>query len=413
MALPSTGAISMSMINTELGQSTSTTLDLEDASQALGDTSTPYSFSELYGASTSRTQIAVQYLFFNPSAPGDPNTNNGWPSDGELVLCAENSTTGLDTIIEQGAWTSTTEYEYIDDATISDGDIVYAGSIGSTLTALRSYLDGYFVETTQNVIFDLVTATGAVTGKRSRTPDIPTKPTLVADSSTQITVTIPTTNTQVTRTFKLQRSINSGAYSDLATILPSASGSSTNTSVNTTYVDSTGISAGDVVKYKVRGQNNFNNSDFSQESNTVTTPTGTSISYSNVTSIGAIGVGTGGTETFYSDDSPTAMSISITGGVGTTSISKSDNITSATTFAWSTSGDPMDIGGTRDTTGTSNGGSGWVSSATGISGNTIYIRLRVIEAVRDINESGTMTISTTNNSVTEDQACNISISNFP
>jgi len=412
MALPSTGAISMSMINAELGQSTSTTLDLEDASQALGDTSTPYSFSELYGASTSRTQIAVQYLHFNPAAEEDSEANYGWPSDGALVLCAENSTTGLDTIIEQGTWTSTTEYDYIDDATISDGDIVYAGSIGNTLTALRSYQDGYFVETTQNVIYDLVTATGAVTGKRSRTPDIPTKPTLVADSSTQITVTIPTTNTQVTRTFKLQRSINSGAYSDLATILPSASGSSTNTSVNTTYVDSTGISAGDVVKYQVRGQNDFDNSDFSQESSTVTTPTGTSISYSNVTSIAGIGVGTGGTETFFSDDSPTAMSISITGGSGTTSISKSDNITSATTFAWSTSGDPMDIGGTPDTTGTSNGGSGWVSSATGISGNTIYIRLRVQEAVRNINESGTMTLSTTNNSVTENQACNISISNF-
>jgi len=409
MALPSTGAISMSMINTELGQSTSTTLDLEDASQALGDTSTPYSFSELYGASTSRTQIAVQYLEFDPAASEDPIENYGWPSDGELVLCAENSTTGLDEIIEQGTWTSTTEYEYIDDATISDGDIVYAGSIGSTLTALRNYQDGYFVETTQNVIFDLVTATGAVTGKRSRTPDIPTKPTLVADSSTQITVTIPTTNTQVTRTLKLQRSINGGAYSDLATIVPSASGSVANTSVNTTYVDSTGISAGDVVKYKVRGQNNFNNSVFSTESNTVTTPSaGTSLSYSNVASIAGLGTNDPPPEDFY-DDGLTPMSVAITNGSGTTSISKSDNISSTTFFAWSTSGDPNPSG---QTAGTSNGGSGWVTSATLISGTPIYIRLKVSEAVRDINESGTMTISTTNNSVTEDQACNISISNF-
>jgi len=103
------------------------------------------------------------------------------------------------------------------------------------------------------------------------------------------------------------------------------------------------------------------------------------------------------------------MSVSITNAVGTTSISKSDTITSTTTFAWSTSGDPNPQG---QIAGTSNGGSGWVSSATGISGTPIYIRLRVEEATRDINESGTMTISTTNNSVTEDQACNISIGNF-
>jgi hypothetical protein len=361
---------------------------------------------------STRTGITVQYLHFNPAAEEDAETNNGWP-DGELVLCAENSTTALDEIIEQGTWTSTTANEFIDDSTISDGDIVFAGSIGSTLTPLRNYQNGYFVETTQNVIFDLVTATAAVTGKRSRTPDIPTKPTLVADSSTQITVTIPTTNTQVTRTFKLQRSINSGAYSDLATIVPSASGSVANTSVNTTYVDSTGISAGDVVKYKVRGQNNFNNSDFSTESNTVTTPSaGTSISYSNVASIAGIGISDPPNESFF-DEGVTPMSVAITNGSGTTSISKSDTISSTTRFAWSTSGDPMDISsGTTDTTATSNGGSGWVSSATGISGTPIYLRIRADEATRTINESGTMTLSTTNNSVTENQACNISINNF-
>jgi len=359
---------------------------------------------------STRTGITVQYLQFDPVAEEDPIENYGWP-DGTLVLCAENSTTALDEIIEQGTWTSTSESEFIDDSTISDGDIVFAGSIGSTLSALRNYQDGYFVETTQNVIFDLVTATAAVTGKRSRTPDIPTKPTLVADTSTQITVTIPTTNTQVTRTLKLQRSINGGAYSDLATIVPSASGSVANTSVNTTYVDSTGISAEDVVKYKVRGQNNFNNSDFSTESNTVTTPSaGTSLSYSNVTSIAGLGTTSPPPEDFYdSADNITPMSVAITNGSGTTSISKSDNISSTTFFAWSTSGDPNPSG---QTAGTSNGGSGWVNSATGISGTPIYIRLKVSEAVRDINESGTMTISTTNNSVTEDQACNISIGNF-
>ena len=361
---------------------------------------------------STRTGITVRYLEFDPAAQEDPIANYGWP-DGALVLCAENSTTGLDEIIDQGTWTSETANEFIDDSTISDGDVVFAGSIGSTLTPLRNYQNGYFVETTQNVIFDLVTSTAAVTGKRSRTPDIPTKPTLVADSSTQITVTIPTTNTQVTRTFKLQRSINSGAYSDLATIVPSASGSVANTSVNTTYVDSTGISAGDVVKYKVRGQNDFNNSDFSTESNTVTTPSaGTSLSYSNVASIAGLGVSSPPNEVFY-DEGVTPMSVAITNGSGTTSISKSDTISSTTRFAWSTSGDPMDISsGTTDNTATSNGGSGWVSSATGISGNTIYFRIRVDEATRTINESGTMTISTTNNSVTENQACNISINNF-
>jgi hypothetical protein len=108
------------------------------------------------------------------------------------------------------------------------------------------------------------------------------------------------------------------------------------------------------------------------------------------------------------------MTVSITGGSGTTSISKSDNISSTTQFAWSTSGDPMDISsGTTDTTATSNGGSGWVSSATGISGNTIYFRIRVDEATRTIDESGTLTITTTNNSVSEDASVSVSITNVP
>ena len=354
---------------------------------------------------STRTGITVQYLHFNPAAEEDSETNNGWP-DGELVLCAENSTTGLDEIIEQGTWTSTSESEFIDDSTISDGDIVFAGSIGSTLSALRNYQDGYFVETTQNVIFDLVTATAAVTGKRSRTPDIPTKPTLVADSSTQITVTIPTTNTQVTRTFKLQRSINSGAYSDLATIVPSASGSVANTSVNTTYVDSSGISAGDVVKYKVRGQNDFNNSNFSTESNTVTTPAPTT--WTNNTSSIAIQVDTaksGQQDTYVRPTTagdPASIIVNNHNGNTSVSVSQANYFPGSgeLQIAVSVIDDPGSAGD-------DNSGTGWATSHTGIDndlGATIYYRIRHRDTSNNTETdpvNQTETITFTNNGVSE------------
>ena len=415
MALPSAGnSISFKQINDELGNDSQAQLDLETAAETGFGLTKPHGLNEMFGLSKSRLEIVVRYMKLVVQDGPDVGQTQyvGW-ADGDLDDCA-----GLDGSVEDDLVSIESENDFNEDGTVSNGDVIFANSTGTTKPAYASgnsdelQADGYLVETTQNNIFLYDKSDSDISNVISRTPEIPTKPTLVADSSTQITVTIPTTNTQVTKTFKIQRSINGASFSDLATITPSAKGNFANTSVNTTYVDSSGLSAGDVVKYQVRGQNDFTNSDFSQESNTVTTPAGTSISYSNVASIAGLGSSSPPNESFF-DEATTPMSVAITNGSGTTSISKSDTISSTTRFAWSTSGDPMDISsGTTDTTATSNGGSGWVSSATGISGTPIYLRIRADEATRTINESGTMTLSTTNNSVTQNQACNISINNF-
>ena len=69
----------------------------------------------------------------------------------------------------------------------------------------------FLVDTTQDNIFQINTS-GVLSNVRSRTPNVPTKPTLVANSGTQITVTIPTTNTAVTREFDIHRSIGGGSF---------------------------------------------------------------------------------------------------------------------------------------------------------------------------------------------------------
>jgi hypothetical protein len=317
MALPSaTNPISMSMMNAEFGDSIRTTINLSTAATTFGDSS-PHSFSELFGASSGRTAITLRYLELDPAASEDPIANYGWPSDGELVLCAENSTTGLDDIIAAGTWTSRTLSEFNSDSTITDGDTIFATNTGTTVTPAAGYQDGFFCETTQNVIFDL-NSSGVVSGKRGRAPNQPVsdggaKPTANADSATQVTLTIPSTNTVVTREFDIHRSIGGGSFSRVATVVPSASGSSSNTSVSTTYVDSSGISAGNSVQYKVFAQNAFATSSASQTSDAVTTPAGTQWgSFTNYSMI----LGSGTSQTLESSE----KSLTLTNGSGNTTI---------------------------------------------------------------------------------------------
>ena len=91
---------------------------------------------------------------------------------------------------------------------------------GGDLTNQETFL----VETTQDNIFQ-INSSGVLSNVRSRTPSQPTKPTLVADSSTQITVTIPSTNTAVTREFDIHRSIGGASFARVGTVVPSDSGS--------------------------------------------------------------------------------------------------------------------------------------------------------------------------------------------
>mgnify|MGYP003142168615 CR=1 FL=1 len=392
MALPSAGnSISFKQINDELGNDSQAQLDLETAAETGFGLSKPHGLNEMFGLSLSRLEIVVRYLKKND---GGGIEYVGW-SDGDLDDCA-----GLDGSVEDNLISIQSENDFNEDGTVSDGDVIFANSTGTTKPEYSSTgaepleVDAYLVETTQNNIFLYDKSDSDISNVRSRTPNIPTKPTLVANSSTQITVTIPTTNTQVTKTFKIQRSIDGASFSDLATITPSAKGNFANTSVNTTYVDSTGISAGDVVKYQVRGQNDFTNSNFSQESNTVTTPAaGTAWSNLQGDPSNIFG-GNGDTEVGG------AVSIDLANGSGDTVITLNpSSVVGVLSVAYSTSNDP-------GPTGTANGGSGFGSSLSHrtidqstYSSGTLHLRFRFAHTINK-DGVGTYTVDFANNGET-------------
>lgn len=329
MALPSAGnPMSMSMMNTEFGDSINSTINLSTAATTFGDSS-PHSFSELFGLSSTRLQLAIKYLKQTETLETDVFI--GWVSNpalshlsnGELVLCAE-ATALPDDDPEQREFFTQSETDFNEDGTVSNGDTIFAGSTGTGVTDKKPN-DGllnretFLVETTQNNIFQINTS-GVISNVRSRTPNQPVndggaKPTANADSATQVTLTIPSTNTVVTREFDIHRSIGGGSFSRVATVVPSASGSSSNTSVSTTYVDSSGISAGNSVQYKVFAQNSFATSSASQTSDAVTTPTGTQWgSFTNYSML--IGASPPNSQTLESSE----KSLTLTNGSGNTTI---------------------------------------------------------------------------------------------
>jgi len=413
MPLPSAGnPISFGDINDELNNNTTDTLDLKTASEAFSGGNVqvaPYGMDELQGGSFVRVLQSIGYLDYESQA-GDPSYSEDTAVpylDGDLHLAA-----GAENV--NGDITAIDDNYYNSDGGFSNGDILYKNSTGLTFpdfpnppgaSGLTS--DGYLVNKTSHKVFFYTRSTSAVSNVIDRTPATMVTPT-IAKVGNDIVVTISNHETRVTKEYEIQRNVNGGSFSTLTTISPSAKGNYSNTSVTTTYTDTT-VSAGNTYGYKVRAKNAYNSTAYVNSSpTTINIPTGTTISYSNVTSILGLGIGTQ-FDTFYdSTENTTPMSVTISNGSGTTDITKTDTISSQTRFAWSTSGDPNPQG---QTTGTSNGGSGWVNSATGISGNTIYLRVRVTEGSRAISESGTMTFSTVNNSITQSQAINISISN--
>ena len=325
MALPSAGnPISFKDINEEIGNTGNAELDLKTASETFGDTE-PFGMDELLGLSSARLQLSIKYLVQQEQGESDRDT--GWISTassisstkGELVLCAEAAAPAEDARsngLEFRVDTENTDFN--SDGSVSNGDTLFNSNSGATLSSRRPdsgliNQETFLCETVQSKIFQ-VNSSGVISNVRSRTPSQPSQPTLNADSSTQITVTIPSTDTSVTREFKLQRSINGGSYSDRATFVPSDSGSIDDTSISTTFVDDSGISAGDVVKYRVRGSNAFEDSPLSTESATVTTPTGTSWgSFTNY----SMTLGSGTSQTLESPE----KSLTLTNGSGNTTIS--------------------------------------------------------------------------------------------
>ena len=176
-----------------------------------------------------RTSIAIKYLRDND---GGTITETGWVSNasllnsskGELVLCAEAAIVPEDNRGSAVTTSLLSETDFIADGTLSNGDTLFAGSIGTGVSTIKPNDDlinqeTFLVDTTQNNIFQINTS-GVLSNVRSRTPNVPTKPTLVADSSTQITVTIPSTNTAVTREFDIHRSIGGGSFARVGTVVP-------------------------------------------------------------------------------------------------------------------------------------------------------------------------------------------------
>ena len=274
-----------------------------------------------------RTSIAIKYL--KQVESGESDIFTGWISTagsvastkGELVLCAESAIVPEDS---RGSGRTTelqSETDSIADGTLSNGDTLFAGSTGTGVTDIRpnegtfANQETFLVDTTQDNIFQINTS-GVLSNVRSRTPNVPTKPTLVANSGTQITVTIPTTNTAVTREFDIHRSIGGGSFARVGTVVPSDSGSIDDTSISTTFVNDSGISAGNSVVYKVFAQNAFATSSASTTSDSVTTPSGTS--WGSISDF-AIELETGGASSQTIESSE--KSLTLTNGSGNTTIS--------------------------------------------------------------------------------------------
>ena len=408
MAITGSGAISFSQINDELGLSSTATLDIEDAAENGFGLSKPHGMNEFFGLSLTRQQLTVKFL--RQEEQGESNVFTGWISTagsvasakGELVLCAEaaivpedNRGSGISTVLLE----DTTEFNV--DGTVSNGDTIFEASSGTTTTDVKPGDDlvnqeTFLVETTQNTLFQINTS-GVISNVRSRIPNQPSQPTLNADSGTQITVTIPSTNTAVTREFKLQRSINGGSFSDRATFVPSDSGSIDDTSISTTFVDDSGISAGDVVKYQVRGQNAFDNSAFSPESATVTTPAGTS--WGSISNFNLhIGSGQLGSQELESSE----KQLTLTNGSGNTTISieQPDN-----------SNPPPDLEiKVGNATGNYNLISSYTESPSAIAAaSTYFMKFKLSQAGTKLNSAEDCTISFTNNSVTRTFEINVEV----
>ena len=387
MALPSAGnPISFKDINEEIGNTGNAELDLKTAAETFGDTE-PFGMDELLGQSSARLQLAIKYLV--QAEQGESDRDTGWISTassisstkGELVLCAEAAAPADDARSNGLEFTVDTENtDFNSDGSVSNGDTLFNSNSGATLSSRRPdsgliNQETFLCETTQNNIFQ-VNSSGVLSNVRSRTPNVPTKPTLNADSGTQITVTIPTTNTAVTREFDIHRSIGGGSFARVGTVVPSDSGSIDDTSISTTFVDSSGISAGNSVVYKVFAQNAFATSSASTTSDSVTTPSGTTFSVSP--SSGTINIL--GDSTSVDVGFSGAITISITNRQGNIDVTRTQNTSGTFTVAAGTS-DP----GTGGSFGT---------SVNNIDSNTVVVRGKFQESGKNTSEGPTNNVIT-------------------
>ena len=375
MALPSSGnPISFSQMNDELGNSSTATLDLEDAAENGFGLSKPHGMDEMFGLSLSRASISIKSLDGDVQS-GDPSISedfDGSWANGELYLCAGAEVPTDDDI----NFTIDNETDFNSDGTLSNGDTLFAASTGTTLSPLRAFQgDKFYVETTTDKIFQL-DSNALISNVTSRTPVVPTKPTLVANSGTQITVTIPSTNTAVTREFDIHRSIGGGSFARVATVSPSSRGNTSNTSVSTTYVDSSGISAGNSVVYKVFAQNAFATSSASTTSDSVTTPAGTSFSASPSSD----DIFIFGDPATFDSGTTGAITVSVTNRQGNIDVTTTENTTGAFSIRAAAS-DPGTVGS-------------FFTAVNNINSDTVVIRAKFEESGKNTNEGPTNNVIT-------------------
>jgi len=355
-----------------------------------------------------RTAIAIKYL--RQEEQGESNVFTGWISTagsvastkGELVLCAEGAVVADDSRGNNVSTTVLSENEAIADGTLSNGDTLFAATTGTAVSAKKPNDDlvnqeTFLVDTTQDNIFQINTS-GVLSNVRSRTPNVPTKPTLVANSGTQITVTIPTTNTAVTREFDIHRSIGGGSFARVGTVVPSDSGSIDDTSISTTFVNDSGISAGNAVVYKVFAQNAFATSSASTTSDSVTTPSGVSFSASP-SSDPARSINIFGDE--FTPDGPAfsdTVTISVTNRAGNIDVTTTQN----------TSG-PFRVAAAASDPGT---GGSYLTAVNNINSDTVVVRGRFTESGRNnsegpINNVITLTDDSSGDSISINISCRV------
>lgn len=408
MPLPSAGnPISFSQVNEELGNSAEAKIDLKSASEGLGEDVAPYGLDELQGLSFGRILQSIGYLDYD-AQEGDPSVTEDTAApyvDGQLHLAAGAENVDADI-------TAIDDNYYNSDGGFGNGDILYLNNTGLTFPDFPSSLggtdglqsDGYLVNKTSNKVFFYTRSTSAVSNVINRAPVTMPTPTLAVVGSS-IRVTIPNHETRVVKNYVIQRKTNSGGtFATLATISPSAFGNYSNTSVTTTYDDSS-ISAGNNYFYKVKATNAFGETAYEVSNPTSENlPVGTTISSTPASpSISVFNDPLADPTTTDSAVGP-LITVSITNRVGNSTITESESMAGNFQFAWSTSNDPGESGN-------DNGGSGFTGgSVSNVNGDIIYIRPKFTEGGRDNNETGTANINVTNNSVSHDKTVSITVS---
>jgi len=279
-----TPAVSMSAkdINNELGEGLSAVFDFGGAAASFSgitdDTTIEMLefYNKTFGGGTetygSRPTLVANYYGYDGGG-GDFEIYTF--TNSQLIQAAENDISGF---ISGNAETlnKTVYHTMNNNATFDTGDYLY-GSDFSPATPSASvdwtdpdnhaanwddtsnFLDGYMVDTTNNVIFKLDISNGEILALRSRTPSTPGLPEN-AGGATSTTVGIQfTSNTEVTDTFKVYKSTSSGGtYSEHTntTITSFSKGSDTDTSTSNT-ITINGLASSTDFFFKVAGVNDF------------------------------------------------------------------------------------------------------------------------------------------------------------